>query len=339
MRYQHVVAGGTFDGLHKGHQAFLMHALNAGSRLTIGLTSDAYVRRFKQQTIDNKKQITNIRSFEERKRILEDWLDAQHASDNVEIVAIDNIYGPAHLGEFDAIVVTANTRQNALDINKVRVERGLHELVVIDVPLVPADDAKPISSTRIREGEIDRDGHLMMPDALRPELQRPLGTVLVDTAIGASLQEYKDRITVTVGDVATKTLFDAGVIPTLSIVDFLVNRRPSDEIRARLSSIGATTISVASGPGYISKTALDTIAQWGLRMRPGASVKTVITVDGEEDLLTLVAIGHAPLGAVVYYGQPAFFDHPAGLVEVLVTPEKKREVASLLRKFVQLASK
>jgi pantetheine-phosphate adenylyltransferase len=323
--YTHVIAGGTFDGLHLGHQAFLAAAFAAGQRVTIGLTSDAYIRRFKDGL--------GVRSFGERKKTLEDWITTQKAADKVEVVAIDNIFGPANLGEFDAIVATSETRQNALDINKVRVERGLPELAIIDVLMVPAEDSKPISSTRIRAGVIDREGHLTMPDALRPELQKPLGKLLISDAIDQSIKQHKHGIVVTVGDVATKTLLDVGVVPTLSVVDFFINRKASPELKTRLLSIGAATTTIQSGPGYISKTALDTFEKWGEIVAKGAVDKTVIIVDGEEDLLALLAIGHAPPGTVVYYGQPPV-SGPSGLVEVMVTPEKKKEVAVILQKFV-----
>ncbi len=335
--YHHVIVGGTFDGLHKGHRYILSQAFAQGERVTIGLTSEAYIKRFKAGQ--------GIRPYEDRKKTLEDWLSSQKIESKVEIVPIDNIFGPALLGDFDAIAVTSQTRENALNINKVRVERGLAELRIIDVPLVPAEDTKPISSSRVRAGEIDREGHLVLPDALRPELQKPLGTVLVGHAIGESFVRNKNAVIATVGDVATKTLLDAGIVPTLSIVDFLVNRKPSNELADRLTTLGANIIHLKSGPGFLSKDALDRVNQWGQDLQPEAHTKTVIIVNGEEDLLTLLAIGHSPLGAVVYYGQPAspktssrggpaLANHPSGLVEVAVTPEKKQEIARLLSKFL-----
>jgi uncharacterized protein (UPF0218 family) len=50
-----------------------------------------------------------------------------------------------------------------------------------------------------------------------------------------------------------------------------------------------------------------------------------LVVDGEEDLLTLVAVLHAPVGAFVVYGQPR-----EGVVVVRVTSEKKAEAAAFL---------
>ena len=50
-----------------------------------------------------------------------------------------------------------------------------------------------------------------------------------------------------------------------------------------------------------------------------------VVVDGEEDLLTLVAVLYAPEGSFVVYGQPY-----QGIIVVKVTPEKKAEAKALL---------
>jgi uncharacterized protein (UPF0218 family) len=52
---------------------------------------------------------------------------------------------------------------------------------------------------------------------------------------------------------------------------------------------------------------------------------THLQVDGEEDLLTLIAVLYAPESAVVVYGQPH-----EGIVVVKVTKEKRVEAARLL---------
>ena len=53
---------------------------------------------------------------------------------------------------------------------------------------------------------------------------------------------------------------------------------------------------------------------------------THIVVDGEEDLLTLIAVLCAPENAIVVYGQPY-----SGIVVVKVTPEKKAQAKEFLK--------
>ncbi len=56
--------------------------------------------------------------------------------------------------------------------------------------------------------------------------------------------------------------------------------------------------------------------------------KTVIKIEGEEDLLALPLVLLAPLESVVLYGQP-----DQGVVLIRVTETKKNEVLTLLKKF------
>jgi uncharacterized protein (UPF0218 family) len=51
-----------------------------------------------------------------------------------------------------------------------------------------------------------------------------------------------------------------------------------------------------------------------------------IIADGEEDLLTLVAVLYSPENSLVVYGQPH-----KGIVVVKVTSEKKAEAAEILK--------
>jgi hypothetical protein len=81
------------------------------------------------------------------------------------------------------------------------------------------------------------------------------------------------------------------------------------------------TIHVKNPPGTITQEAIVAI-QDALK----SSHRTKIVVDGEEDLLTLIAILHAPESSFVVYGQPY-----EGVVVVKVTPQKKSEIADILK--------
>lgn len=328
--YSHVFVAGTFDGLHKGHEIVLRAAFAQGEKVTIGLTSNNFVQNFKTGK--------EIAPFNTRKTQLKQWLAEKKLIDRSQVIAIDDPYEPAVSDpQVEALVVTAQNKHRGEEINQKREERGLKPLILVEVPLVPAEDGQPISTTRVRNGEIDREGRLVMPESLRPRLQLPLGQVLTGSEITASFSRHPRQLVIAVGDMAAKTLFDAGVVPGLAIVDYRVGRQPFHELEPHLAQI--PQFKVKSGPGYISQEAMETISQWFKQLAAAGEVKpTAIIVDGEEDLLTLPVVISAPIGSVVYYGQPpaaAWACGPLreGLVEVEVTKDKQQEAIELLGQF------
>ena len=354
MKHKHLFVAGTFDGLHKGHIALLTKAFASGRRVTVGLTSDEFVRKFKD-AISDKQEATRkkknsssdftyhlslityrpIRSYQERRKKLEQWLIGKHWQSRSTIVPIHDPYEPATSDDsVDALVVSTETRKRGEEINIRRKQHGLSELALIEVPMVNARDGKPISSTRLRGGQIDREGNLILPDNLRPELQMPLGKLLVGKAIEKAIAKSYKRIVITVGDVTTKAFVDGGRLPDLSIIDHRVGRKPYRELT--FTPLKVRPLKVKSGPGYISRAALDAINKLSHHLgKPSNITRSLVTawslivVDGEEDLLALPAITEAPIGSLVYYGQPG-----QGMVEVEVTDLKKKRIGSLLKKFI-----
>ena len=75
---------------------------------------------------------------------------------------LEEPYGPTiYDSKIDAIVVSRETKPTADKINEIRQEKGMDPLEIFIIDWVLADDGKPISSTRIRNGEIDRNGKVL----------------------------------------------------------------------------------------------------------------------------------------------------------------------------------
>ncbi len=324
MQFSHIVVGGTFDHIHKGHEAVLTKAYSLGKQVTIGLTSDLYVSSIKYQ-------VSRIKTYETRKKKLEAWLKKQGVFRRTVIVPIDDAYGPSTTDNtYDAIVVSTETEQVAKKINSLRTKQGISPLAIIVVPMVPAQDAKRISSTRIRNGEIDHDGRLILPETLRSTLTKPIGTIIPDKELISV--PVKNTTIISVGDTTTETLLSQGIIPTLAIIDFQARRQAFDWKKDLWDTLtnNREILYFVSGPGFIHTTVMDAIDHWSKQPK-----STLFIIDGEEDLLVLPAILYAPVGSVVYYGQPA---SPAGgphqgIVQVIVTIKIKQYVQELLSKF------
>lgn len=152
MKYRKVVAGGTFDYLHDGHKAILRKAFKLGERVLVGIVSDQ---------MELVKDSAGIQPLEERRSKLEEFLREQDWLERADIVVISDPVGPAPEDEeLEAIVVSEETRPRAEEINETRKSNGLKPLDIIEIPWVLAEDGKPISSIRIRYGEMDQHGKI-----------------------------------------------------------------------------------------------------------------------------------------------------------------------------------
>jgi pantetheine-phosphate adenylyltransferase len=153
-RFKKVAVGGTFDELHKGHKALIRRAFEIGEKIVIGLSSDAFVSKM------GKPHQTA--SYDERKRELETFLNDSGLDQRFEIVPLGDAYGQTmSLNGLDALVVSQETQKTAEKINEKRQRAGLPLLEIVTVSMIPAENQAPISTTRIRRGEIDRNGHIL----------------------------------------------------------------------------------------------------------------------------------------------------------------------------------
>ena len=152
-----VVLGGTFDRLHAGHEALLRTAFEVGRTVAIGLTSERFLR-------DHPKPLGGrIASLAWRRRALVRWLSRRYPRKRWTVRSIDDPLGGAADEAVDAVVVSADTRSGGRAVNLARRRRGRPAVPLVVVPLVLADDLEPLSSRRIRAGEVDREGHRRSP--------------------------------------------------------------------------------------------------------------------------------------------------------------------------------
>ena len=152
-KYKKVALGGTFDKFHKGHRRLIEKAFEIGAKVLIGVTSDEFAGS-KGKIEPCKVRMSNL------KRTLDKLSDK--FQDKYYIARLEEPYGPTvYADDIEAIVVSEETEPTALEINEVRKRNGLRPMDIITIKMVLAEDGKPISSTRIRKGEIDVKGVLL----------------------------------------------------------------------------------------------------------------------------------------------------------------------------------
>ena len=150
-KYTKVCLGGTFDRIHIGHERLLKIAFEVGEEVIIGLTSDTKAKRGRV----NEK----LSSFKNRYTNLENYLSKKF-DNNFSIVKLNDDWGPGALDEdLDAIIVSEETEKVASELNKKRALEGLNPLDIVTVSLILDKKGEKISSTRIRNSEIDREGN------------------------------------------------------------------------------------------------------------------------------------------------------------------------------------
>jgi uncharacterized protein (UPF0218 family) len=158
---------------------------------------------------------------------------------------------------------------------------------------------------------------------LRIKLKLPLGTLIRGSFIETMkrLKIMVDKETppsiISVGDTVSRNLAKNHFLTHLSIIDNKCMRKsilPTPLVADR-------TVYVKNPQGTITEEAIASIQD---AIKDNQHVK--IVVDGEEDLLTLIAIMYARENSFVVYGQPY-----EGIVVVKATPDKKAQIAEILK--------
>lgn len=153
-KFRKVGVGGTFDEFHRGHRVLLLKAFEIGERVVIGLCSDEFAKKL------GKPHVTA--PYEDRLKELKAFLSDLGFWGRAEIIPLNDPFGPTLAeGCIEALVVSEETRPTAVKINEKRRNIGLLPLEIVTIKMVPSENCAPISTTRIRKGEIDREGRLL----------------------------------------------------------------------------------------------------------------------------------------------------------------------------------
>lgn len=156
---------------------------------------------------------------------------------------------------------------------------------------------------------------------LRVKLKEPFGLLVKGSfdQTMAKMREIKAQNPpkiIAVGDTVTKNLHDYHIPPDLAVIDNQCMRK-----KFQPTNYTSKAVNVKNPQGTITKEAVEAVKE-ALK----SSEQIHIVVDGEEDLLTLVAVLYAPENSVVVYGQPY-----EGIVLVTVSPEKKAKALEFLK--------
>ena len=168
---------------------------------------------------------------------------------------------------------------------------------------------------------------LLLAESQRERLKAPLGQLVAGTSSECN-QKLKDvqaaekpRLLILVGDTISRNAIQSGIRPDVIIIDNKEMRGDAAEFSHGKSRVFRTV----NEPSTINFLAWQAVAE---AIERGDSV---VVVDGEEDLLTLVAILAAPAGSIVAYGQPEI-----GIVLVRTSDDKKDEIQALIDQMKKL---
>ena len=152
MRFRKVATGWTFDHIHAGHRRLLEKSFAVGEEVIIGLTSDEFVERVGKKTeYDYARREVELRRF----------IEENYPGRRYLIAKLYDYFGPGIAdGDVEALVASPETSSRLELANRLRAEKGFPPLALVTIEWVAAEDGRPISSTRIRRGEVDPEGRL-----------------------------------------------------------------------------------------------------------------------------------------------------------------------------------
>ncbi len=313
-----------FDRLHIGHQVLIDRLSEMPDPIACVTNGDLVGSGLELSTL--------IQPIEHRLKMLEKYIHRSGFENVIKVEAATKIN--------DLMSVDGNTtflmyegpccteiESGALTIRRERL--GVNDRIEFLKP-VRANDGGKLSSARIRLGEIDRQGRRLRgtgepPRLLQLEgragLKTPKGEVYAEKD-GSPEKRVVERIrketpakVIAVGDVTVATILQEGYTPDVMIVDGITKRGPYGE-----------QFSAAQEFTFYNPAAVIYPEAWStIDTAIHEPEKSLVMVEGEEDLMGFPAVILAPNGAAVLYGQP-----DVGIVWIPVNVENKKIARILL---------
>ena len=328
--------GGTFDRFHDGHVRLLERSLEVCTSVEAWLTSDSSAH----------SKDSRVLRWEERCQEIRDRMGSESAQ-RIRFGILEDAFGPAPThSDAGAITCTPETRSACDEINSMRLHNQLQPLDIIEVEHLLAWDGSPISSSRIRNGEIDRSGLPWIPNLVREgrinltpeveaELKDPFGQLVPGPEDDPSVAMSKviaqiggeSAPVIAVGDVTVLTLQNLGRPADIALVDGHTRRQPWYGADGIDPSAYDEVLQCESPAGSLTPSLLEACEQAMLSWIENGTTH-LIEVEGEEDLAPLILHPLAPLGSVVLYGQPG-----SGVVLRWCSEESKHRCRKLLGGF------
>lgn len=137
-------------------------------------------------------------------------------------------------------------------------------------------------------------GGWRIPSEKRDLFKIPLGTLVTIE----DLKKRNAKMTITVGDVVSLTMWREGMVPALAVYDGRTERREMTDFAKLVEERGLEKTVVSNPAGMISRELDDAVKN---ALDRGTAL---IRVEGEEDLALMPCILHAPEGTDIVYGWP-----------------------------------
>lgn len=313
IQYKLLALGGTFDHFHVGHEGFILFAAEIAESLIIGITSQNMTRA--------KEYSELIQPLHVRKQAVRHFCKIHNIK--AQVITLEDPYGPTiEENKIQAIACTKDTIAGAEKINEIREKLRLPELPIhVHTLLKDSEGSKTISAERIRAGEISRTGTVYdtvlkntieLTETMRTYFSKLHGTIIEEPTL-----PNHAALKIAVGDTTLETFITNNWQYDLGVFDG--KRQRKEEYSETLANLESMQTAY-NKPGNIEQSVVITFKNW-LHHK---SFKHLF-INGEEDLVAVVAVLLLPLGSYVYYGQPN-----QGIVESVVTEQLKSKFFEVL---------